>query len=118
MTEVRLVPHLERLRVIDEPLMRALVTWPAVPKLRRRAEGFVAWGKVALYYQPAVWMTVAGLPTTDHDTIALRCSVLGFIDEGGEVWEPVLWLAKSQAARLIRAGTRRKEEDDGDDTGH
>lgn len=118
MTEVRIVPHLERLRLIDPPLLRALIAWPAVPKLRRRTEGFVGWGKAAIYYQPHVWMIAAALPTTDHDTVALRCSVLGFIDEGGELWEPVLWLARAQAARLIGRKPATGGDDDGGGTGH
>jgi hypothetical protein len=93
---------IERLLLADEETMRAAIAWDAIPKHSQPGHGLSEWSP-DIHYDPALWMRVAGLRPDAHAAMQSRCMHLGFITLDGSVWAPILTVARTIAAKRIKA---------------
>lgn len=99
----------ERLLLADHATIKAVVAWRAIPKSAGQSEPprLTEWAP-GIWYDAQQWMTAAGLSMNVFGEISGRCRTLGFIDEQGDAWPPIIVYARALAAKNIKEKTRGK----------
>ena len=92
--------NLERLLLADDATLRAVSAWTSLPKHAAEQAWLELWGP-GVWYDPEQWRAAAGLTSVEFEGVRTRLAAMAMIDPAGQVWPPVLQLARTTAARML-----------------
>lgn len=97
---------LERLFGATDQDIRAVVAWSALPKRSDEAETLECWCP-GVWYDAGEWMLAAGLFHGDARATADKLRTLGYIDDAGTAWGPVLTLARARVSKRLASPSKK-----------